>query len=245
MIIGFIGPEGGGKTASMTWTVLRAYASGQYCFAFEGYEAWLHKKDENGKIVDSNTVTWEIGPDTWAKLDDSLENGFLAIDQIERYFGAEQWMGLLDRLFGDMCQQRRKLNMTIAYTTHNLMWINNRIRKETHLAVFCRDLYWDSKWRPKGLKKGELCHWSCVDNLGLFGHQGQVILRQRLPIKPYWDCYDSYRIVNPWLGYAKGVIKHRPKVEIDLGAPLLDQYDESQIPDSTVDLAELIRGNYD
>ena len=242
MIVGFVGPEGGGKTASMTWAALQAWSSGRNCYAFSGYEAYFHDKGDNGDIKESYTITQEVGPAEWAKVDeDLLNNCFLAVDEIQQFFGAEKWMGLLDRIFSWICQQRRKLNMTIAYTTHNLMWINNRIRNETHMVIYCKDLYWDPYWQDKQPEKGTLVQWDCYDHLGLFGHPREQIASIRVPIKQLWDCFESYRKVNVWDGLTQAYLKNRPRVEIDLGAPAYDS-PYAGLPDDTQDIVEFMRG---
>lgn len=244
MIMGLIGPEGGGKTATLTWLVEMAHAAGQSCYAFSGYEAYFHDKDANGEIEKTWRITEPIGPKDWATLDETYNDCFIAIDEIQQFFGAEKWMGLLDRLWGFVCQQRRKRNMTIAYTTHNLMWVNNRIRQETHLAVFCKDLYWEPYWKRQGLGQGELVRLTAFDMLGLFGREGKLAFTKRLPIKQLWGCFDTYRTVSVWDGMARGILKNRQQVEIDLNAPIAAPLPADYLSDGVVDMNDYMRNEY-
>ena len=69
MIIGFTGPEGGNKTAAMTWITLMLKGAGARCFAFPGYEAYYPKSHEQA----GQKITDTINPEDWAKIPVSEE----------------------------------------------------------------------------------------------------------------------------------------------------------------------------
>lgn len=240
MIIGCVGPEGGGKSATLAWLARMHDAQGLPVYAFPGFDVYRPRKGQ-----ERVKITTTIKPQDWVDLGPQFDGGMILIDEIQQFFGAEQWNSLMGRLFGWVAMQRRKRGLIIAYTVQNDMWVNNRIRWLTHVAIHCRDLYWTPWGKEQRLERGALSHLTYVDNKGLFGQEGQVMAQQNLRTKELWESFDSFAVINVWEGMTQVVIKGKPRVEIELGPGGLRQTTADDLPEEIVDIAALSRGQFD
>jgi len=187
-ILGFIGPEGSGKSLGMAWFALRHRAQHGTVRSFPGYfiqspegERWSEEIDATDWLFIKN-----LPPDT-----------LICIDEIPVFFDSMLFGTTTARLFGYSAAQRRKVGMGIIYTAQDWSWVHPRIRGATHAIVTCRDQYWDPSQRAEGRKRGEFVNLQFWDIKGFYTGQpwspGPMFT---LFAHHLWPYYDTYGVVD-------------------------------------------------
>ena len=207
MIIGLVGPEGAGKSATMTWLALKHYARGGKVYAFPGYQVKY-----NGEVISE-----ELRIEQWVTMPEELSNAMICIDEIQNFFDSARWNAISNRLFSYVGMQRRKRSLSIVYTTQNWKWAYERIRWLTHVLGECYDLYWSPWGKTNGIRRGELVRVQFTDLKGFFtGKEYQPLGGIVLRIKPLWEHFDSFGTVDVWQGFAK-VKVNVPTLNVNFG----------------------------
>jgi len=212
MIIGCLGPEGGGKSALMTYLCEIHYARGGEIWAFPGYDVYLPYRYN----TQQRKISHEITTVDWVDLGPQYDGGLFAIDEIQNFFGSEKWNSAVNRLFSAMMAQRRKRGLAVIYTVQNTMWVDNRVRWLTHISAYCRDTCFTPWGREQKLERGQKSDVTYIDNKGFFtGFENQLICQATLNVRALWDCFNSYAVISPWEGMTR-VKFRRPEIEVDL-----------------------------
>lgn len=209
--MGFIGPEGSGKTCGMTYFALKHIAAGGKVQTFPGYTV----TDGRGKVLSK-----PLQIEDWITMDPDFRDRLICIDEIQNFFNSMKHMSTINYLFTNLAAQRRHRNLGILYTLQDWGWLDNRVRWLTHVLANCWDLYWSPWGKEQGVKRGELISVTLYDVKGF--HTGRPWTPAgpfTLKAKPIWDCFDSFADVDMFSGLSKIDIK-KPKITIDLTGEL-------------------------
>jgi hypothetical protein len=212
MNFGFIGPEGSGKTASMTALAIKHLSLGGCVKAFPGYEVG-YTDPKTGVVVKSEPIDIE----QWLSMDESLRNVLVCIDELQNFANAKKHASTLNQIFAAPGQQRRKRNLGILYTAQNFYWADTTIRFLTHVTANCMDMSLTAFGKSNHMKRGEWCSIAAYDNNGLrTGHLGEFLGLFKVHIADYWYNYDTTSIVD--IGHMFTAVKaKKKKLEMDFG----------------------------
>lgn len=210
-IMGFVGPEGSGKSCLMTYFALKHALKGGRLLAFPGYAVTDGKGHELSKA---------IATEEWIALGPELKDVIICIDEIQNFFNSTKFQATINQLFANFSAQRRHRNIGILYTLQDWGWLDPRVRWVTHVLGVCRDNYWSPWGKEEGIGRGERLSVIFYDVKGFYtGQPWTASLPFNLYAKPIWGCYDSYCDVDIWSGMSKVKIK-KPVYDIDLtGGP--------------------------
>ena len=155
MINYFGGPEGGGKTALMTYYSRRHHLLGGEIWAFPGYEL----KNNTGKVVSKLIYPEEIR----GKID-AMQYIMLDIDEIPNFIHHHAWQSpLADIMAYGAAAQRRKREFVLNATGPQFNWLPPDLRSMFHLVFHCEDKHWKNKSVPRW-QQIEFC---ITDNRGV------------------------------------------------------------------------------
>jgi len=211
VIMGFVGPEGSGKTLAMTYVCLKHVASGGRLQTFPGYTV----TDGHGKVLSEPIQT-----EDWVTMDPNFRHRLIGIDEIQNFANSMKHMSTINYLFANLAAQRRHRDLGILYTVQDWGWLDNRVRWLTSELVTCYDLFWSPWGKEQGIKRGELISLTFYDVKGF--HSGRPWTPAgpfTLKAKPVWDCFDSYADIDMFSGLSKIEIK-KPKITLDLTGEL-------------------------
>lgn len=182
----FGGPEGGGKSALMTYYSRKHYLLHGEVWAFPGYEL----KNNTGKVVSKLIYPEEIMSNI-----ENLQFVMLDIDEITNFINHHAWQSkLADLLAYGVAAQRRKLNMVINATGPQIGWLPPDLRMMFHLVFNCRDKH----WRDKSIPRGEQIAFSITDNRGILsGYPGFTTKERTFWPKEYFKYWDTLAIIDP------------------------------------------------
>ena len=207
MIWGFLGPEGAGKTGSMTYFGLIHLSRGGVIRAFPGYRIL----DAQGK-----EVTIPISIEEWVKLPPELRDCLIDVDEIQNFFGSDRYMAWVNKIWSNLVAQRRHRGLGIQYTVQDWEDLDVRVRKKTHVLVVCRDMFWTPWGKEEGLGRGELVRLNFIDVKGFFtGTPWTPGPSKLLRLKEVWPYFESYGDVDIWSGMTKVKVT-KPEIGIDL-----------------------------
>lgn len=195
MLMGLVGPEGGGKTVTMTYFALKHACKGGIIRAFPGYEV----TDGNNHIL-----TEQLSTEQWVNLGPEIKNVLVCIDEIQNFFNSIKHMATLNYLFTNLMAQRRHRNLGVIYTVQDWGWLDSRIRWLTHVLGVCSDAHWSNWGREEHLPRGEIINVVFYDVKGFYtGHPWTPSAPFNLRAKHIWPCYDSFCDVDIWSGMSK------------------------------------------
>ena len=207
-IMGFVGPEGAGKTLAMAYCSLRHLAEGGQLLAFPGFEIKNPKTNE--------VLSKPLPMEEWLTLPPDLRNCLIAIDEVQNFANSMKHMSWINYLFANIAAQRRHRNIGLMYTVQDWAWLDNRIRWLTHILVVCYDLFWSPWGKEQGLKRGELLNLTFYDVKGFrTGRPWTQSPPFRLRAKAIWNWYDSFCDVDIFSGMADVRIR-KPKYTLDI-----------------------------
>lgn len=207
MIWGFLGPEGAGKTGSMTYFDLIQLSRGGVIRAFPGYRIIDVRGEER-------TIPLEI--EEWVTFPPELRDCLISVDEIQNFFGSDRYMTWVNKLWANIVAARRHRNLGVHYTVQDWEDLDPRVRKKTHVLVVCRDMWWTRWGKEEGVERGELIRLNFIDVKGFFtGTPWTPGPSKMLRLKEVWPYFESYGDVDIWSGMTKVEFK-KPKIKIDL-----------------------------
>jgi hypothetical protein len=207
MIWGFLGPEGAGKTGSMTYFDLVHISRGGLVRAFPGYRIL----DARGKEI---SIPLEMAE--WVTFPPELRDCIIAVDEIQNFFGSDRYMAWANKLWANIVAARRHRNLGVHYTVQDWEDLDPRVRKKTHVLAVCRDLFWSRWGKEEGIGRGELIRVNFIDVKGFFtGMPWTPGPSKLIRLKEVWPYFESYGEVDIWSGMTKVEFK-KPKLKIDL-----------------------------
>lgn len=238
-VVGFVGPEGSGKSLAMCAFALMHRAHGLPVLAYPG---WYIQDGRDGSPTFGERWSESIDPAQSLLIQNLPRQGGLAIDEAPQFFDSMLFGATTSRLFGQVGTQRRKLDLTIWYTAQNWMHVHPRIRFATHYLIVCRDQYWDPQQREEGRQRGEFINLSCWDVKGFHtGIEWSPMGRATLFAHHYWNYYDTEGIVDASEGLISVKTKKREVVYDMRGAdgPRIYRPGEADEDDAPVPPPEL------
>lgn len=208
VIGGYVGPAGGGKSASMADAILRKLLAGEKVWSnmpVKTSDAILNRHTYCGKKI----VPRETEPLDWGllyMLDESMVNGVVAIDEIGYYASSRQSMDTRNRLINACCRQVRHRCLDMIFTAKSFDRVDYYLRDETDFLVECFDLALSPWGRKNGVPFGTAIRQRYYDISGkMTGYPVSYFSKKRAP-KPYkclilhgqhdWDCYDTREIIS-------------------------------------------------
>lgn len=247
MIVGILGPEGGGKSCLMAWFLRAHYKSGGKVLTFPGYDLYKTRRTENGKTPELASESVPI--ESWVNLSPELSNVAIGIDELQNFFHSYTHNTVANRLFSmGIAGQRRKRNLAVIYTMQLSRELPQTIRERTHLFIYCWDTYWRSKMDDGftddnvATERGRMVEVRPYDNLGhLSGMPGQPLQPWIFLAHKLWPYYDSYAVVDVWNAFAKIKVKGR-EIELDEGGRVIEKVGESAIRGRLETLLDVTKG---
>lgn len=192
-----------------------------------GLPVWSNYPIEFNYIVDGHSKHMKSNPLDWKALytfDESLEYGVVIISEIQQWLDNRSSMRLNNRLFSYILRQIGKRHLSLWYDCFSLDTIDRRLPAETDVEVKCEDLrktFW-GKTKGTHIEEGEYIKLTCfaLSNawLGFTSRDSGIIPEYTLYGKPYWKCYDTGYMFDPFeamagiqLDLQKTVITNKPE----------------------------------
>lgn len=213
-IIGVIvGDKGAGKSFMLAVTIVRKMV--------EGGIVWSNMKVKTGKTIlnrvyspggkkieycESNPLDWDL----LYKLDESLVEGTVAIDELGYFAGSRQSQDTRNKLINACLRQSRHRNLDFWSTAKNFFRVDNYIREEADVLIVCNDLAYSPWGKAVNLEPGTVIHTLYFDLSGVvtgrsvypfIGRDNRVNTKMAYQDKnwhalPYHDCYDTKEIIS-------------------------------------------------
>ena len=137
-------------------------------------------------------------------LSTDLEYGVVIISEIQQWLDNRASMRLNNRLFSYILRQIGKRHLSLWYDCFSLDTIDKRLPAETDVEVYCEDIrktFW-GKTKGTDMEEGEYIKLTCYARsnawLGFTTFESGVAPEYTLYGKPYWKCYDSYFLFDPF-----------------------------------------------
>ncbi len=223
LIIGFSGPRGGSKTASLAFAAIKARTLGLPVWSNFHIEFDLIRRNGQKERLTVDPLDFQ----KIYTLDESLQGGLIIIDEYQEY--SNQWMSTKNELQNAMWGQIRKNDLSFYYTSKVIRWLNNRVRYETDLEMECHDVWYtaDSDYTEKH-GQGENAYWRPYDLSGKITgrmwkeHDPPSSPDIRFYIKPVWGSYNTRNKIDVFEAHAgivmdleKKVITNKPGSNLD------------------------------
>lgn len=159
----------------------------------------------SGKLIkygESNPLDWNL----LYKLDESLIEGTIAIDEVGYQASSRQSMSTRNRLINGCIRQVGHRNLDFFWTARSFYRIDSNLRDETDVFIECEDL----RFSPWGLQRkmpggvvaqlkyydisGAITGHSCYNGYSYYpdGYYQECNFYGT----PYWDCYDTKNIIS-------------------------------------------------
>ena len=190
IIIGLIGPRGGGKSVGGARLTILDYM-------LAGYNVWSNM--EIGVNVQMNSHTKELRSKSLNKLelgelDAVYNNGLLFVDEVNAYIAdARRSMSEESLAFSYILQQIRKRKLNIIWTAQSEAHCDERLRWQTDIYIVCNDV--SVTKRNCGI--GELSSWKAYDVHGLVTGQlnkNPVFYQGVIWNKPWWNSFSTWKL---------------------------------------------------
>lgn len=190
IIIGLIGPRGGGKSVGGARLTILDYM-------LAGYKVWSNMEigfgfQVNGHIKELRSKSLnklELG-----ELDTVYSNGLLFVDEVNAYIAdARRSMSEESLAFSYILQQIRKRKLNIIWTAQSEAHCDERLRWQTDIYIVCNDV---SVVR-RGCGIGELSHWKAYDAHGLVTgklNKNPVFYEGVIWNKPWWNSFSTWKL---------------------------------------------------
>lgn len=226
LIIGFSGPRGGSKTASLAYAAIKARTLGLPVWSNFHIEFDLVRRNGQKERLTVDPLDFQ----KLYTLDESIQGGLIVIDEYQEY--SNQWASAKNELQNAFWGQIRKNDLSFYYTSKVIRWVNNRVRYETDLEMECHDVWYtaDSDYTEKH-DKGENSFWRPYDLsgkiTGRMWKEGDPPSSPdiRFYIKPLWGSYNTQKKIDVFEAHAgvtmdlqKHVITNKPSSVLDLEA---------------------------
>jgi len=190
IIIGLIGPRGGGKSVGGARLTILDYM-------MAGYNVWSNM--EIGVSVQMNGAVREIRSKSLNKLelgelDAVYNNGLLFVDEVNAYVAdSRRSMSEESLAFSYILQQIRKRKLNIIWTAQSEAHCDERLRWQTDIYIVCNDV--SVTKRNCGI--GELSLWKAYDVHGLVTGQlnkNPVFYQGIIWNKPWWNSFSTWKL---------------------------------------------------
>lgn len=211
---GIVGGKGAGKSVLLAYEIILKLIEGETVWSnmpVKTSPRVLARKYSPGGRKIEYAETKPLDWDLLYKLDESMVEGTIAIDEIGYFDGARQSMSTRNRLINGAIRQVRHRNLDFIYTARRFGRVDYYLRDETDWVAKCEDLTY-SPWGQKNkLPGGVMINVKYFDISGMitgnsvensqfakhwedsgFGCYKEVNLDGRLS----WDCYDTRRIIS-------------------------------------------------
>jgi len=202
VIGGFIGDKGSGKSLSMTAVIVNALVHSEKVWSNMPVSISKGCARYHGDGINAGLKAEPLDWDKFYMLDESLIEGFLAIDEITYYAGSRYSMESRNRVINLAMRQVRHRRLSVLYTARKFGWIDNYIRDETDFVVGCKDLTYSPWGRERKVPGGTAINQKYFDISGMMTGYSVYQTGWR-PYKevtfcgtPYFDCYDDSDITS-------------------------------------------------
>lgn len=190
IIIGLIGPRGGGKSVGGARLTILDYM-------LAGYNVWSNMEIGIGVKVNGSVRELRSKPLhklELADLDTVYENGLLFVDEVNTYI-ADARRSMCDEAlaFSYILQQIRKRKLNIIWTAQSESHCDDRLRWQTDIYITCNDV--SVTRRDCGI--GELSLWKAYDVHGLVTGQlnkNPVFYQGIIWNKPWWNSFSTWKL---------------------------------------------------
>jgi len=190
IIIGLIGPRGGGKSVGGARLTILDYM-------LAGYDVWSNMEIGVGVQVNGNVRELRSKPLNkleLGELDAVYSNGLLFVDEVNAYIAdARRAMSEESLAFSYILQQIRKRKLNIIWTAQSEAHCDERLRWQTDIYIVCNDV--SVVRRNCGI--GELSSWKAYDVHGLVTGQlnkNPVFYEGVIWNKPWWNSFSTWKL---------------------------------------------------
>lgn len=232
LIHAFVGPRGSGKSCAMVDHLLHEMNKG-----YDGYANIAIKgpMERRGKFYECEAIVLDYLDIIF--LEAKLKRGVIGLDEINLLFDALEHNNVGAKQFTAWVQQIRKYNAQLYFTTIDFGWANKRLRGQTDLLTYCRDMSFSQIGRECGFELGQVTRMTTYD---LSGSTTGVAYSKDSNAEPagivyfeskyLWRYFDSMNTISRLDNQYQFTVKKR-KVEIDVsGEDSTPDYPED-IPD--------------
>lgn len=225
--VGATGHKRNGKSLFLTRAGVVALVMGLPVWSNYPIEFDYVDKEGNRTHHLSNPLDWEA----LYMFDDKLEYGVVIISEIQQWLDNRASMRLNNRLFSYILRQIGKRHLSLWYDCFSLDTIDRRLPAETDVEVCCEDLrktFW-GKTKGTFMQDGEYIKLTCYARtnswIGMTTNESGVRPEYMLYGKPYWNCYDTGFLFDPFEAMA-GIDLDLEKIKItnkDQPGPLKEE----------------------
>lgn len=206
LIIGYVGPKGGGKSLSMAQTIVWKLLSGENVWSnmpVKLSDALINRKT----FVDGSDIKYkEASPLDWNllyMLDDSIVEGTVAIDEMTYFADSRQSGSTKNRLINACIRQVRHRNLNVVYTALDMGMVDYRLRLETDLVIECEDMAYKPWGKENDVEGGITILQRYYDLSGsTTGYRTDYFNKKKqykamlFHGRPYWECYDTREVIS-------------------------------------------------
>lgn len=196
LVTGLIGARGSGK--SCTGSAITVYD-----YLIHGRPVWSNMEIMVTFRYKDASITYrtvDFEKLNLFKLDRSFQGGCLFLDEINIEFSEARRSTRTSNLqFSYMLQQLRHRDLDLVFTTQSDTWLDQRLRFQTDLFIYCKDAALTPSGRENGAKLGHYSYLDVYDFSGIY--TGQSYTSGDWPIwtgtfwmRPFWGVYDTFEI---------------------------------------------------
>lgn len=190
IIIGLIGPRGGGKSVGGARLTILDYM-------LKGYEVWSNMEIGLNLRLNGNSrgiMSKPLNKLELSELDTVYSNGLLFVDEVNAYIAdARRAMSEESLAFSYILQEIRKRKLNIIWTAQSEAHCDERLRWQTDIYIVCNDV--SVTKRNCGI--GELSMWKAYDAHGLVTGQlnkNPIFYEGIIWNKPWWNSFDTWKL---------------------------------------------------
>jgi len=158
LMTGIFGPRGSGKSLLLTKICVDWAKTGRRVISNMPIKGKVWHRN---KIVEIDTEAFQFV--NFIAFDESLYDVLIAWDEINMMMDSSSHRSKVNQIINKLVQQMRHRRLTIAYTTQNFKWVDNRMRFQTDQMIMCKDMSLTPAGRELGLERGERVILSAYD----------------------------------------------------------------------------------
>jgi hypothetical protein len=213
VIMGIVGNKGAGKSLYLAHALTTKLAMGETVWSNMPVKigptiiAVNAKMGQIIKPAEAEPLDWNL----LYKLDESMAEGTVGIDEITYFVGSRQSMETRNRLINACVRQVRHRCLDLFYTAKSFHMVDAYLREETDIIVVCKDLSYEPWGKANHLKGGEMINFKLFDYSGVitgksirmtpFANNFELSGRgsyfeANLEGRPLWECYDTRHIIS-------------------------------------------------
>lgn len=229
LMTGIFGPRGSGKSLLLTKICVDWAKTGRRVISNMPIKGKVWHRN---KIVEIDTEPFQFV--NFIAFDESLYDVLIAWDEINMMMDSSSHRSKVNQIINKLVQQMRHRRLTIAYTTQNFKWVDNRMRFQTDQMIMCKDMSLTPAGRELGLERGERVILSAYDLSGyLTGHpynpKYDVPSVSCFHSKAAWKYYDTDNMIDPFAGFVDLDILKRKYIVDPNGVMQGSDMDEPEI----------------